>query len=586
MRLFAALALLASFEAWAIDQCAPKDAGTGGDPTRDQLSKTRLLRRVVLGLSGTTPTDTQYAELLAKPTAAEQSAYVDSTLEALLGSPRFYERMVDFGHDWMPVGAFGIGGDAYQMSMAGHLFTCGGSTAHPGALFHQGEYPGGSNANICDDKDGAGAAITPIVNQVEPWWAPGTMVTVIGKAGTTTATVTINGQTKDCGIASGGYYDPVLPPGCGCGPGLSWCAPFSGLNGRSNTSEKLQSRHPYEEPARLFAHLVWHDRPLSDLVTGDYTVATNMLRALYVRMARMGGQSQIDQNTTWWLPASDPSPRDPLHPTPNDLLAWREVKMSALNPLLISDRSYQFDPRTTTDAPAGLPAAGVLTMMGSMYAFPRERVRAARWMETFACQSFQPPPADQHFPPYSADPATSGTCLHCHRTIDPAAIFFKRWDYSRRDSYYVPWPLIPGVGPWRVTPAMLSGQYPYQDGAEFRWRTAFNPETILTPVTAAQIAANPEAVFLDTMPQSYTLLGQHGDGTMGPLGFGKILVASGAFDRCAVRRMYQRFVGRQLDPAAEKLVIDALAKRFSDGGRKVKPFVRYLMSTEEFRRGL
>src|SRR5262249_26071879 len=146
---------------------------------------------------------------------------------------------------------------------------------------------------------------------------------------------------------------------------------------------------------------------------------------------------------------------------------------STLNPLLLSDRAYAYDPRTTPGQPKGLPAAGVLTMPGSMYAFPRERVRAARWMETFACQSFQPPPADTHFPPYSNDPATSGTCLHCHRTIDPAAIFFKRWDFSPRDSYYVPWPLIPDVGPWRVTAAQLSGSYPYSDGAEYRWHNAF-----------------------------------------------------------------------------------------------------------------
>lgn len=540
---------------------------------------------MTLSLTGSTPTEAEYAELLAKPSAAEKQAYVDAAIERLLASPKFYERMVDFGHDWIPVGAFGIGGDAYQLDMAGHLFRCGANTAHPGAWYHNGEYANNAD-NVCDDQDASGAAIAPIVNQVEPWWAPGTTVTVVGKAGTNTTTVMQGTTMRDCGIAEGGYYDPALAPGCGCGPGLVWCSPFSGLSGRDSRSERLQNRHPFEEPARLFAHLAWHDRPLSDLVTGDYTVATNMLRALYVRLARMGGAASIDANTEWWKPASDPSPRDPLHPTPNDALAWREVKFSTLNPLLLSDRAYRYDPRTTTADPLGLPSAGVLTMVGSMYAFPRERVRAARWMETFACQSFQPPPADQHFPPYSNDPATSGTCLHCHRAIDPAAIFFKRWDFSQRDSYYVPWPLIPGLGPWRVTAAQLSGQYPWGAGAEYRWKTAFNANTVMTPVTPEQIAANPGAVFLDTMPESYSLLGQHGDGTMGPLGFGKILIASGAFDRCAVRRMYHRFVGRPLDPAAEKLVIDALARRFVDGGRTVKPFVRWLMTTDEFRRGL
>ena len=113
--------------------------------------------------------------------------------------------------------------------------------------------------------------------------------------------------------------------------------------------------------------------------------------------------------------------------------------------------------------------------------------------------------------------------------------------------------------------AWLSGQYPYSSGPGFRWKNAFLPDTVMTPVTQAQITANPEAVLLDTMPSDYTLLGESGDGTMGPLGFGKILVTSGAFDRCAVKRMYERFVGRALDPAVERLYIEKLAREFVVG---------------------
>ena len=73
---------------------------------------------------------------------------------------------------------------------------------------------------------------------------------------------------------------------------------------------------------------------------------------------------------------------------------------------------------------------------------------------------------------------------------------------------------------------------------------------------------------------------------MGPLGFGKILIASGEFDKCAVRRLYERFVGRPLEPAAEARYLDSLAEKFRGGDRKVKPFVRYLLSLPEFKRGL
>ncbi|MFT3837304.1 MAG: hypothetical protein QM723_09950 [Myxococcaceae bacterium] len=566
--------------------CAVPD---GGVPPNDGITDTRVLRRIALSLTGTTPAASEYEALLAAA-PQDRQAMLDQAVDDALAAPAFYTQMVNFGHDWIAVGAYTTGaqGDAYQGDMAGHLFTCGGSTAHPGALYSFGEYPNNPE-NVCDDKDGTGASITVAVNNVEPWWAPGTTVTVVGAGGTNVKTVMVNGQPQDCGMATGGYYDPTLAPGCGCGPNLVWCAPLSGLSAGSYYDlYQAQRRHPYEEPARLFAHLAWYDRPLSDLVTGNYSVATNWLRSLYVRQGRQQGSNASDANTTWWKAASDTAPRDPLHPTPNDPQAWREYKFSDLNPYLIDDRSYQFDPRTTTAAPQGWPSAGVLTMIGSLSSFPRERVRAARFLETFACQSFAPPPADVQFPPYANDPATSGTCMHCHQTLDPAAIHFKRWDFGG-DSYYVPWPFIGGMGRYRMTPEWLSGQYPYgpdNHNPAFRWMNAFKPGTVLTPVTAADVTANPEAVLLDTMPPSYTLLGTHGDGTMGPLGFGKILIASGEFDRCSARRLYQRFIGRPLDPAAEKLYIDKLAAQFVAGGRQVRPFVRYLLKEPEFRRGL
>lgn len=556
----------------------------------DALASTRVLRRVSLALTGTTPSAAAYDALLAAP-AEQRDAIVQKAIDDALASPNFYSKMVDFGHDWIPVGAYTTGaiGDAYQGDLAGHLFTCGTGTAHPGALYHSGEYPSDKSPNVCKDQDANGAPITPLVNTLEPWWAPGTTVTVVGKAGTPITQVPDPqkpGMMLDCGIAYGGYYDPSLASGCGCGPNLVWCIPLAGLNGGSTHDPKGHRRQPYEEPARLFAHLVWHDRPLSDLVTGNYSVANNMLRHLYVRLGRMTGAPQLDQNTTWWKAGSDSSPRDPQHPNANDPLAWREFTVETLDPYFLSDRNYAFDPLTSTAAPKGVPSAGVLTMVGSYSSFARERVRSARFLETFACMSFAPPPADQHFPEYSGDPATSGTCLHCHRALDPAAIFFRRWDFSPALSYYVPWPFMPGVGNFRITAQQLSGQYPYNAGPWARWKDAFKPNTVMTPVTQAQITANPEAVMLDTMPSTYTLLGQHGDGTMGPLGFGKILVASGEFDRCAVRRLYERFVGRPLEPAAEARYIDLLAERFRADNRKVKPFVRYLLGLPEFRRGL
>jgi len=583
-------------------QCEPEPSGPVAPPN-DQLSDTRLLRRIVLGLTGSTPTVEQYEAMEAAATPAARASILRSTLDEVLASPKFYERMVNFGHDWITVGAYTTGavGDAYQGDMSGHLFRCADNSLHPGAFYAVNEFPSGDPGQQCNDKDHAGQPAVPVVREVEPWWAPGTTVQVLGAAGSDTKTVTdsSNGTVYDCGIASGGYYDPGLPRGCGCGPNLVWCSPLAGLNSTGTGALSGQRRHPYEEPARLFAHLAWHDRPLSDLVIGNYTVGTNWLRALYVRFGRnMGGSKQTDANTTWWRPDVGNAPRDPMHPTPNDPQAWREFVVEELEPFHLSltpdrsrsgsiDRTYRFDPRTTTEQIQGVAAAGVLTMMGSMSSFPRERVRAARFLEIFACQNFSPPPADVHFPPLEIDPATGGTCLHCHKTLDPAAIYFKRWDFTPHASFYVPWPFLPGVGKHRITAEWISGRYPH-DGSSpgARWRNAFVPNTVLTPVTPEQLKANPEAIMLDTMPESYTLLGEHGDGTAGPLGFGKLLIRSGEFDRCAVRKLYSLVIGRDLNPATEKGFIDKLSREFVAGDRKVRPFIRYLFEQPELRRGL
>src|SRR3712207_8793334 len=53
---------------------------------------------------------------------------------------------------------------------------------------------------------------------------------------------------------------------------------------------------------------------------------------------------------------------------------------------------------------------------------------------------------------------------------------------------------ISGVGSQRITKEWLSGKYPHSGSSPgYRWRNAFLPNTVLTPVTPAQIAANPEA---------------------------------------------------------------------------------------------
>jgi hypothetical protein len=579
-----------------IPTCTPTVAPAPTPPPDDKISATRLLRRISLVLSGRVPTIDAYEAMQKAP---DPEAVIQKAIDDGLASTEFYEQMVDFGHTWITSGAFSTGaiGDGYSGNMSGHMGQCGGMTAHPGAWYVYQESP--VAGNFCDDKDEMGNPAPAPLEVVEPWWAPGTQVTVVGWATKKDLELDLGGGKKaSCASASTLYFNAGSAPGCGCGPNLVWCYPGSGLGSGSNLDDKQQRRHVWDEPARLVAHLAWYDRPLSDLVTGNYTVANNMVRAEYLRLARRtGAYPELDGNTTWWKPSLDKGPRDPLHTDPDDPWAWRELVVEELAPFLMAanadksktpngdlSRTFSWDPRTETTASPGIAAAGVLTMPGVNSSFTRERPRAARFLETFACQKFTPPPPALNLGPPGVDIAKTGTCQHCHKLMDPVAVAFKRWDYD--NSGYIPFAMLVDVGPWKVTPEQLDGMYPHNGNPFSRWRGSWIPGTVLTPVTDADVTKNPGALALDTIPKEYEILGVHPDGTSGPLGFGKVLVTSGAFDRCAAQKLYERFVGRPLDPELESLYISALGDEFAKGGRKVKPFIRSLLAKPELRRGL
>ncbi|WP_240481283.1 hypothetical protein [Sandaracinus amylolyticus] len=575
--------------------CDPvADAGTPPPLDEEPIPPERVLRRIHLVLHGRPPLPEDQDALAAATTDAEREAVIARAIDEGLDSPDFYTRMLDLGHHWMRNGSFSTGaqGDGYWGNMSTHLGRCGAETVHAGAWIMVPDSGSDRGTAWCDVADAPR-------REVEPWWAPGTSVVLVGDAALETREVVdAEGVTHDCGIALSGYYNMANARGCGCGPHAAWCYPGTGLV--PNPLPGSQKRDMWDEPARLVAHLAWHDRPLSDLVLGNYSVGNNRVRAWYLRFGRQTGieADRLDADTTWFRAEVGDRPRDPLHPEPADPEAWREFVVEELAPQLLSlsdrarsadpSRTLRWDPRAETGPAPGLPAAGVLTMAGTNSTFPRERPRAARFLEIFACRDFDPPPADQHFPPVSEDLATSGQCMHCHALMDPVAMAFRRWIFM---GTYVPLPRLADLADLEVPQDLYVPARRYPNGRWFaagadRWAQNWLPGTTMTPITEEDLARNTGALFLDTIPPEYTIFGEHPDGTMGPLAFAKVLVSSGEFDRCAVRRIYERVMGRPLDPAREGRYVDALARQFAADGRAVRALVRRLLESPEMRRGL
>jgi hypothetical protein len=95
-----------------------------------------------------------------------------------------------------------------------------------------------------------------------------------------------------------------------------------------------------------------------------------------------------------------------------------------------------------------------------------------------------------------------------------------------------------------------------------------------------------DAHFIDFLPPDQTLLGQVSDGTVGPLGFAKMIVAAGAFDRCVIRQVHKFVIGRDVDVANEAGYLDASVDEFVADGRNIRGLVSRLMASDLFHRGL
>jgi hypothetical protein len=511
-----------------------------------RVEPTRLLRRGYLALAQRPPTVEEYEALLAVPEAERREAALDR-LEALLDGPEFDDVIFRWGIELLRIGSYDFRFDFVNNDFDGHYAVehqqCPAGTLHAGAYGMLNDLPNwGEPWAMCDDP---GADI----EEVEPWWAPGTTVRMIGVAGQTEIRE-VDGV--DCGKIRGSLQ--WATHGCSCGPNLRYCK-RPGFPDHDNFDPLSIRRSAFEEPARLLQHIVRNDRPFSDLVLGDYTVVNRGLRFVYYRNARMNGANAFLDDDPWFREFESDT-------------QWKQVRFEEMHPNLLSDRDIRFDPRTEDGTPPGVPAAGVLSTLAANYAFPRERVRGARWLETFACRDFTPPPADVEFHPYQRDPGTEGVCEHCHQLIDPAAMHFKRM--------YGGGAQLGGIGDWSLL------ELPANDRYRDRSLSTFEYDTLMTPVDTVRLEENPDAALIDFLPENYTLFGRTGDGTIGPLGFAKLLVTSGEFDRCMVRRVHELVTGRDLVPGRDDPTIEAFVESFVADDRKVKALIVAILRSDGF----
>ena len=195
-------------------------------------------------------------------------------------------------------------------------------------------------------------------------------------------------------------------------------------------------------------------------------------------------------------------------------------------------------------ADRGPHASGLLTMPIFLTKYGSRRARAHVLYSAFLCKDFV---ADtvKLAPSTEPDLTKRPGCSSCHQTLEPMAAYFTR--ISESDWTYLPASKLPAAQ------GTCKGA-----GCKALYDPAFN---MLRGAYAAPAHAE-----------------------TGPAGLAQELIASPELAPCVVQQVAQSLLGRQLAPEDDAWKAQ-LAKRFVDGGFRMKALVRAIVTSPRYRAG-
>jgi hypothetical protein len=385
--------------------------------------------------------------------------------------------------------------------------------------------------------------------EVEPYWAPGTTIKVcaldaldslVGRACPGPADrypfaeqfcrsvsnfdrfmgEPFRGRQIDCSSPFA-----FLSPDCGCGPNLQHCA---------TPQIVQQTRQSFiEQQMRMVDRVVDGGLPYETLLTSTELEWNGHL----VHYMRHQASLVLD------LYAGDPS-------------AWS-----------LPDLDFT-DERWVASEASGRHA-GVLTTPGYLLRFAANRMRAHRYYDAFECRSFVPNgPLPSPFEPCSQreDLTERCGCDACHVALEPLAAHWGRFaEY--------------GVAPLPADrfPATIGASCSAPiDTAEQLYRCLRNYELDPQGEEEAYRGFLNAYVFRD--PSEFDFI----EG--GPRRRVDAAVTDGTLQRCAVQRLWTRFMHRPPSPDETAEVLPTLVEEFEASGRRLDELVRAIVTHPAYRR--
>ncbi|MBM4381062.1 MAG: hypothetical protein FJ086_17455, partial [Deltaproteobacteria bacterium] len=501
-----------------------------------EVDRFQLLRRLSLDLRGRVPSYEEYLALEQQPSVPA------STVEAYLATDGFKAAMRRY-HEaflWPNVSNVPLAGSAPLTALE---LKPGGSTAYAinnnarRTLYRgAGDVDTAANGRQCGDfeqtafdpafpgqyrVDPNGATVRrSTVNGktvfqegwrwVHPYWEadPAVKVKICAFDAQEIPTATVGGKTVSCGD-----YTANNRRECGCGPGLKSCF------GPPQKVSQVITASLREQVGRAVDRVSAGGAPYTDLVLSTRAEVNGPI-ATWKR--------DLSHNLTLGRIFARPDAAEPVPARPFTEEAWEEVDRGGLH-------------------------AGVLTLPAWFLRFQTNRSRANQFRIAFECEAFEPP--SQLEAPGSGSPACHAdgtdltqrcTCRYCHRQLEPLAASFGAFAEAGTtllDAAAFPRTLASCVG----STAGLCRRFYVTDA------DADNPGALL-PWQYAD-AAHPDIVSALAA---------------GPRAQAQASIQSGAFARCAVKRMFRHLVKRDMHvlgaQAEEAALLGELATGFEQSG--------------------
>jgi hypothetical protein len=492
-------------------------------PEQPALSDTEYLRAVSLDLRGRVPD-------LAEYDAATDPAMIEAMIAEWTASEPFVERMVRRHRAllWNNVSNFVLLNAQVTLS-----------TSPEGVLFRNGTrataFRGDNVACLNEPARFApdGRPVTrsstsprgvPVEREgyvlVRPYWAPSTEVRVC-------AFDAQEAERSARGIACGSPAG-LGDTGCGCGPGLRWCA--TGAVGRI-----ISAQLGLEVEQRIAAVMRDGGR-YEELFTSRRAFVNGPILHLYRHLSRIPGPIVFRPL---------PVPEEDLPERAFDDLGWAEIELPEQH-------------------------AGILTSPAYLLRFQTQRARASRFYDAFVCEPFQPPaggiPASGDEEARIVDLQRRPGCLYCHAQLEPASASWGRWTSA-------------GVG-WLGPDAFPAMREDCRDCA--LGRIACAPECSQRYVTRA---LSPEQrPYLGMLHALEFMRPEHVSyPDDGPARLVRSTIADGRLPQCVTRRTAEWLLGRPLGEP-ERPWLDAVARDFVASGMRMPGLVQAIVTHPTYRR--